>query len=120
MNEQYTDNYAAMKVQKSKESYQEAAQDELQLLSDLMKNNMDKKWYNSLKKQLGSHALEVSIMENYCVKMMDNFLHYGMHGKHYCTCFEILGPSLLDLINEFHDEKKDRCIHPMLVKIMVR
>lgn len=86
----------------------------------MMKYKFDKKWFTSLEKQLGKHAIEVSKLENYCVNMTDNFIHYGMHGKHYCTTFEILGPSLLDLINEFHDEKKNRCIHPQLVKIMVR
>jgi len=35
--------------------------------------------------------------------MIDNFIHYGMHGKHYCTVFEVLGPTLLDLIIHFDD-----------------
>lgn len=38
--------------------------------------------------------------------MIDNFIHYGMHGKHYCTVFEVLGPSLLDLIIHFDDYDK--------------
>ena len=29
-----------------------------------------------------------------------------MHGKHPCINFEILGPSLLDLIRSFEDEDK--------------
>lgn len=26
-----------------------------------------------------------------------------MHGKHYCSTFEIMGPNLLDLITHFED-----------------
>ena len=62
----------------------------------------------------------MSKTETYCITLTDNFIHYGMHGKHYCTCFPIMGPCLLDVINEFHNEKADRCIHKKLVKIMVR
>jgi len=85
-----------------------------------MKAKLDKKWYTTLEKQLGKHSLMFSRTENYCIELKDNFVHYGMHGKHYCINFEIMGPSLLDLINEFHDEKKDRAIHPKLVKIITR
>lgn len=50
--------------------------------------------------------------------MVDNFIHYGMHGKHYCTVFEVLGPSLLDLIIHFDDY--DRRIGIWLVKQLTR
>lgn len=38
---------------------------------------------------------------------MDNFPHYGIHGKHYCSVFEILGPNLLDVIQhyEFNEQR---------------
>lgn len=50
--------------------------------------------------------IKVKLNETYCVEMVDNFIHYGMHGKHYCTVFEVLGPSLLDLIIHFDDYDK--------------
>lgn len=33
--------------------------------------------------------------------LVDNFIHYGMHGKHYCSVFELMGPNLLDLIQHY-------------------
>lgn len=26
-----------------------------------------------------------------------------MHGKHYCSVFDVMGPTLLDVINNFED-----------------
>ena len=50
--------------------------------------------------------INIKLNETYCVDIVDNFIHYGMHGKHYCTAFEVLGPSLLDLIIHFDDYDK--------------
>jgi hypothetical protein len=33
--------------------------------------------------------------------LIDNFVHFGMHGKHYCSVFELMGPNLLDLIQHY-------------------
>lgn len=50
--------------------------------------------------------------------MIDNFAHFGIHGKHFCIVFEVLGPSLLDLINHFH---KSNSIMPLwLAKLITR
>lgn len=38
--------------------------------------------------------------------MLDSFFHYGMHGKHQCSVFEILGPNLLDVISHFDELNK--------------
>ena len=46
--------------------------------------------------------------------LIDNFVHYGMHGKHYCSVFELMGPNLLDLIQ--HYEYKDLQMPLWLVK----
>lgn len=41
---------------------------------------------------------KMNLQETYCIKLVDNFCHFGVHGKHYCSAFEIMGPTLLDLI----------------------
>ena len=46
--------------------------------------------------------------------LIDNFVHFGMHGKHYCSVFELMGPNLLDLIQ--HYEYKDARMPLWLVK----
>ena len=35
--------------------------------------------------------------------LLDNFAHYGIHGKHLCSVFELMGPNLLDLIQYYED-----------------
>ena len=49
------------------------------------------------------------IKSNLCrpLLLLDNFPHYGIHGKHYCSVFEILGPNLLDVIQhyEFNEQR---------------
>jgi hypothetical protein len=32
------------------------------------------------------------------VLLKDTLIHHGMFGKHQCMIFEVMGPSLLDLI----------------------
>jgi hypothetical protein len=39
--------------------------------------------------------------ETYSVKLLNNFAHFGTHGKHYCSVFDVQGPTLLDLISHF-------------------
>ncbi|CAD8200635.1 unnamed protein product [Paramecium octaurelia] len=122
-----SETHVALKIQKSKQSYQESAIDELELLKDLQKHLKDEKWvqyqqqlsqipkldYSTLKwydpnikNTEQDMEIKVKLNETYCVEMVDNFIHYGMHGKHYCTVFEVLGPSLLDLIIHFDDYDK--------------
>lgn len=45
----------------------------------------------------------MNIEETFCIKLIDNFCHFGVHGKHYCSLFEIMGPTLLDLIQHFEE-----------------
>lgn len=56
--------------------------------------------------------------ENYTVTLVDNFTHFGMHGKHYCSVFELVGPTLLDLINHFDD--REQLMDLWLVKLITR
>ncbi|CAD8194694.1 unnamed protein product [Paramecium pentaurelia] len=122
-----SETHVALKIQKSKQSYQESAIDELELLKDLQNHLKDEKWIQyqeqlsqipkldyttlkwydpNIKNTEQDIEIKVKLNETYCVEMVDNFIHYGMHGKHYCTVFEVLGPSLLDLIIHFDDYDK--------------
>lgn len=63
-------------------------------------------------------SFKVDTSENYTVNLIDNFTHFGMHGKHYCSTFELVGPTLLDLINHFDD--RDKKMDLWLVKLITR
>jgi hypothetical protein len=41
-----------------------------------------------------------------------------MHGKHYCSVFNVMGPTLLDVIQHFENE--DKYIEEWLVKLITR
>jgi len=73
----------ALKVQKSAETYTEAAYDEISLLKDIKENTPSGVW-------------------NGCVELVDSFEHRGKNGKHVCMAFEVLGDNLLSLIRH-HD-----------------
>ena len=91
--------YFALKILKSKKSYTEAAQDELEILKVLkLKNENDENMY--------------------VVKYVDSFFHFGIHGKHQCICFEIMGPNLLDLIQHYED--RDELMPIWLVKLITK
>jgi hypothetical protein len=94
--------YVALKVQKSKPSYAEAALDEIQILKTLSEGRHNPAWTQT-KQELGSKGLQFSEEENFAIDMLDNFPHFGMHGKHYCSTFPIMGPNLLDVIRFFED-----------------
>ncbi|GLJ21522.1 hypothetical protein SUGI_0398230 [Cryptomeria japonica] len=70
--------YVALKVQKSAQSYSEAALDEINIL-----------------KQIAAADLED---KSGVVKLLDHFKHTGPNGQHVCMVFEYLGDSLLSLI----------------------
>lgn len=74
----------------------------------MRKNEKNEKWINFVKDMKESHpeCKDFDENEQYCVKLLDNFVHFGVHGKHYCSTFEIMGPNLLDLIQHFDDYKK--------------
>ena len=103
VNERKTPNYFALKIQKSKKSYFEAAMDELQICEHLNKQTENPEWKKSLEEF--SEKLKGKIVINpndtFVIKLSDNFIHYGMHGKHPCSIFEVMGPNLLDLIQHF-------------------
>jgi serine/threonine protein kinase len=50
--------------------------------------------------------------------LIDSFTIFGVHGKHYCSVFELMGPNLLDVIQ--HYEYKDVRMPVQLVKKITR
>jgi serine/threonine-protein kinase SRPK3 len=67
----------AIKISKSRESFQEAAQDEMKILGEI-----------------GSHP--------FCVQLLDQFIVWGSNGKHYCLVFEMMWKDLYYLIRKFN------------------
>ena len=110
-------NYA-LKIQKSKKSYSEAAEDEIQILLALKEGMAKEEWKKTIEDLNAGHNLSLTPADNFCIGLIDNFVHYGMHGKHYCSVFEIMGPNLLDLIEFF--EFQDRGMDIKLVKVIAR
>eukprot|EP01015_Nassula_variabilis_P032744 TRINITY_DN7711_c0_g1_i13.p2 TRINITY_DN7711_c0_g1~~TRINITY_DN7711_c0_g1_i13.p2 ORF type:complete len:227 (-),score=75.17 TRINITY_DN7711_c0_g1_i13:61-741(-) len=49
---------------------------------------------------------------------VEKFKHEGVHGVHYCTAFEVMGPSLYDLI--LHYDNYDKGIPINEVKVITR
>lgn len=106
--------YVALKVQKSKESYSEAAEDEIQILK-AMKEAKSKPEWAMIREELKQKGLNLSEDDTFCIEILNNFPHFGIHGKHYCSTFRIMGPNLLDLIR-FFEKKYDRGIPIHMVK----
>ena len=103
-----TNNFFALKIQKSKQNYYEAAMDELDLLRDLNKNSDASTWKTSLEE----YSLEFKDKftlgpdETFVIRLLDSFVHIGMHGKHPCSVLELMGPNLLDLIQHYEHNNK--------------
>jgi len=75
------DGLAALKVVKSAQHYTEAATDEIELLSRIKECDPENRYH--------------------CCRLLDTFKHYGIHGKHVCMVFEVLGDNLLSLIRHY-------------------
>ena len=106
--------FVAMKVQRSKESHGEAALDEVQLLKALTIARNKKEWISDRESLLEKGA-SLDSTESFCIEMLDHFVHFGDHGRHYCSTFEIMGPTLLDIIRYF-ESKFHKGVPVFLVK----
>eukprot|EP00252_Welwitschia_mirabilis_P005176 TRINITY_DN1564_c0_g2_i1.p1 TRINITY_DN1564_c0_g2~~TRINITY_DN1564_c0_g2_i1.p1 ORF type:complete len:622 (+),score=145.99 TRINITY_DN1564_c0_g2_i1:17-1882(+) len=73
--------YVALKVQKSAQHYTEAAMDEITILTQIAKGDVED--------------------EKCVVKLLDHFKHTGPNGQHVCMVFEFLGDNLLTLIKYY-------------------
>jgi serine/threonine protein kinase len=111
--------YVALKIQKSKESYSEAAEDEIQILKAMKEAKTSEEWA-ATREELRQKGVPLADDDTFCIEILNNFPHFGMHGKHYCSTFRIMGPNLLDLIR-FFEKKYDRGIPiPIVKKIAVQ
>jgi serine/threonine-protein kinase SRPK3 len=79
-----SEQYQAMKIQKSAQHYRDAAFDEIKLLSEIMQADPKK--------------------DRCCTRMNDFFEHTGPNGNHVCMVFDVLGENLLNLMEwyEYH------------------
>ncbi len=94
---QREDGYFACKVIKSNPDYFLNSHDEIGLLE-------------TLRDKIGEEG-------NLNVLLKDTFVHHGPFGKHQCMVFEVMGPSLLDLIQ--HYERKRKNMPVRMVKSIV-
>lgn len=78
-----------VQIQKSASAYMEAAQDELRLFTEVMRR------VHQVKQSNPDAVVNV-------VELQDHFLFTGVNGTHMCFVYEMLGPSLLDLIKHYN------------------
>jgi serine/threonine protein kinase len=45
-----------------------------------------------------------SLCAEYIVQLLDDFLHQGPNGCHQCLVFELLGPTINIIVNDYHEE----------------
>lgn len=108
----------ALKIQRSKDTHTESAIDELQMLTEIQRHEQDPEWLEFLAQMEAQHAAQINVKLCRPLLLLDNFPHYGIHGKHMCSVFELMGPNLLDLIQ--HYEYKDKRMPLWLVKKITR
>lgn len=114
----------AVKIQRSKESHAETALDEIELLKKLRQHEEDKGWVSLVDD--GFHVEKLKSLYNNAdlhnifrpLLLYDSFPIYGIHGKHYCSVFEVMGPNLLEVIQHF--EYKNIIMPINLVKKITR
>lgn len=78
--------YVALKIQKSSLDYQEAAEEEIPFLEKVSEKA----------KETDRDPLNV-------VRMLDHFVAYGDHGKHYVMVFELMGMCPAELLQDFEE-----------------
>lgn len=76
----------ALKIVKSAKHYTETAMDEIKLLQ----------------KVVSGDPTDPGTM--FVVQLLDDFCHSGVHGKHVCMVFEVLGENLLSLIRRYRHQ----------------
>jgi hypothetical protein len=71
------------------------------MLSEIQKHENDPEWLIFLSQMEEEHSSQVNSKLCRPLLLLDNFAHYGVHGKHMCSVFELMGPNLLDLIQHY-------------------
>lgn len=46
------------------------------------------------------------LSSKYIIQLLDGFLHEGPNGTHQCLVFELLGPTLANIVNLYHHEPR--------------
>ena len=99
-------NYVAIKIQKAKQQYIDAAYDEVEILQELGKHNFDKEWIESLKeyyKDDKEKLADIETTENSkVVQLLNSFIYHGQNGRHFCMVFEIVGVTLLEIMKRYN------------------
>ena len=110
--------FFALKVQKSAEHYTEAAMDEVELL-DCISNErkaVEQAAMKGGKDDDGVGITDIVEYSKYVATLHDSFFHTGPNGKHMCMVFSMLGCNLLSVIKAYNY----RGIPIPVVKNMIR
>ena len=94
-----TETHVAIKIVKSAQNYTEAALDEIELLNSVTQHDPDNR--------------------SYVVKLLDNFTHVGPHGKHVVMVFEVLGKTILDLIEKNYNGINLKVVKSITKQILI-
>lgn len=114
-----SEQFFALKVQKSAEHYTEAAMDEVELLDCIHKERKKSKSLletGAAKDNDGVTADAIVEYSQYVATLHDSFFHTGPNGKHMCMVFSMLGNNLLSVIKAYNY----RGIPIPVVKNMIR
>lgn len=59
-------------------------------------------------KHLERHSQGI-LPSNYIVQLLDSFIHEGPNGAHQCLVFELLGPSVDQVLADYHESHDKLC-----------
>ena len=90
----------------------------MEILSEVRKHETDPSWVSCLEDHEKEHSKVFTSKLCRPLLLLDTFPHHGIHGKHMCSVFELMGPNLLDLIQ--HYEFKDKRMPIWLIKKITR
>ena len=65
--------------------------------------------HQSLRKTLAAHR--------HIVQLVDNFVHHGPNGKHLCLVFELLGPTVDDVVVDYYRGDPERLEDTTVLRI---
>eukprot|EP00742_Colponemidia_sp_Colp-10_P004193 GILJ01004472.1.p1 GENE.GILJ01004472.1~~GILJ01004472.1.p1 ORF type:complete len:610 (-),score=112.30 GILJ01004472.1:93-1922(-) len=99
--DQKTNQFVALKVQKSAKEYTEAALDEIEILTTIKKNSTNADWLQSANEYGYRPHNDSSSIFTGVVDFIDFFEHHGPNGKHVCMVFEMMGVNLLAIIKRY-------------------
>lgn len=89
--------FVAIKIQKSGDSYYSAAEDEIEILEQIVDSWETPEWQESIKE----YGEVNNINSVHCMHMMDHFIFEGPNGKHIGMVFEVMGNNLLKIMKMY-------------------